>query len=129
MRTRSLILAAIAGVAGLTACATAGGLVEGARGLTSVVVHNNQVGAGALAVFLVSDLGRRDMLGSIPPGETRTFIVARDVGLGQYHLVALDTGGGDVASRGFTLFNGCSIVEWDIAMRNIHVNRVQAGPM
>ena len=124
MRIRSLTLAAVT-AATLAGCASGGEPVPVEPGEKTIVVHNNEVGATSLTVYLVSELGNRQMLGSLQPGTTERFAVPNSAGMGQYRLIALSTGGRDVASRPFTLFNNASLIEWDIAMRDVNVRRAQ----
>lgn len=117
-------LAALAVVALATACGSAGeaGMSEASpQHGVAVEVENNLVPPTSLTVWIISDAGGRQMLGSVSPRDTN--VLDADIGrLGsEYRLVGETTAGNEVASRPFVITESTATVTWDLTANTIVV--------
>jgi hypothetical protein len=93
------------------------GEIEG----VAVQVDNNLIPARSLTIWLVSDTGFRDMLGSVSPNDVSLFSAEGANTLGQYRLVAEATGGRDLISRTFYINERTETVQWDVNANIVNV--------
>lgn len=87
-----------------------------------VAVQNNLVPPTALTVYLVSAEGRRNVLGSVSPGSSRTFEFEPPRSSEEYVLQAETAEGRDLQSNRFTLAPGDE-VSWSVRTNIVEVSR------
>lgn len=103
------------------ACAAGAGRGRGAQSPEVIFqVHNDLNPPRALTVRLISQTGTRALLGSLTPGQTRSFRYRDAAYHGQYRLVAEGAAGGDVASTSFVLTPGTRVV-WTVQTNSIRI--------
>jgi hypothetical protein len=117
--TRSASLARPAGISLVTlllgaACAGRGAFVEeeGAQRGVTLWVRNNLSSPSALRVYVISEGGARDLLGTVSPAETKSLPV-RQPPVGRYRFLARTDGGSEVISNIVT-FHENEVLEWDL---------------
>lgn len=96
----------------LLVAACAGGR-RGTAEAATVVVDNNLVVPTTLSVFIVSEAGTRDLIGTVAPGNTATLTFRSPAILGSYRLLARTTAGNDIVSNTFALSGG-ERVDWNL---------------
>lgn len=76
----------------------------------SVTVRNNLNPRTLVTVRLFARSGARTFIGSVPPGQTRSFTFDEPLFESGYQLVAEIQGGDDVRSRAFELYPSAAIL-------------------
>lgn len=104
----------------LAACASGGGSRQVLSQTAEVTVENDLRPAREVTVRLSSTSGTRRILGSVPPGGTRSLTVDEPGFSGQYRLIAQGADGDEVQSRQFTLFPGAQ-VRWTLFSNTLSV--------
>jgi hypothetical protein len=93
------LLAALAGVAG---CASGGSTGTARHDLVQIEVRNDLVPGRGVTVRLVSQSDSRFLLGSVSPGQTRSFRLRRPGLRGSHHFTADPDGGAIVSGQTIT---------------------------
>lgn len=99
------------------ACATTSGGDTGAEGganAINVVVENTGTPAADITVYVLTQTGGRQLLGSVPPGQTATLRYTGSTLGGQYRLMARPTGGREIISNTFSFGAPGSSIRWNI---------------
>ncbi len=98
------------------ACAS----TSGARGESAgsgqgvaIQVENDNTPSSDLTVYMVTQSGNRQILGSVPPNRTVTLNYDGPVGGGQFRLLARPNGGRDIVSNPFAL-GGVTRMRWSL---------------
>lgn len=107
-RLRSLLL--VAAALALSACATMGG--AGGEGDTTVEVRNNLIPPTSLSVYVIPEIGARQLVGLVQPGATRTLRYS-PTSRGQVRFRAETTEGREIVSNPLT-FSAGATVTWDV---------------
>ena len=103
----------------LAACATSG--AGGGEGNTvAIEVRNDIRPLSAVTVRVGSTNGVRQILGTVPPGGTRTLSFNEQALSGQYRLTAETTDGRTIESRPFTLVVAAT-VRWSLFSNTVSV--------
>ena len=107
-------IAAVAALAIVVACATGREATEGALEPVQIVVENDLDVPSSVSVSIFTEGGMEVNLGSVEPGEERTFTYDRATMVGKDHrLVATTTGGAEIVSRDFHLQGG-ETLRWSL---------------
>lgn len=96
----------------LGACAS-GGMGAGGGGSTAIEVRNNLIPPTSLSVYLVPDIGSRQLIGVVQPGATRTLRFDPVGGSGQYRFRAETTEGREILSNPLSFSTGVTVT-WDV---------------
>jgi hypothetical protein len=112
------LLALFALVLALAAGACASG--SGGRGQSradgpgvEIQVENTNTPSSDLTVYMVSQSGNRQILGSVPPNRTVTLRYDGPLAGGQFRLLARPNGGRDILSNPFAL-GGVTRIRWSL---------------
>jgi hypothetical protein len=91
----------------------------------TVVVENNLITSSSVTVYLFTALGARTLLGSVPPGSTRSLRYRAPEISGRYRLVArIDREAGtETNSPGFALSSG-ETLWWDLRRNTVVFQRL-----
>ena len=112
---RVIALAAALALFPLAACATAG-QGEGGRGggeSATIVVDNYLAVPGSVTVYAVTEVGSRQLLGSVNPSSRGTLVFRSGDLTGTYRFVARTSQGSEVVSTPVALTGG-ERVRWDL---------------
>ncbi len=86
-----------------------------------VEVVNDLIPPTSLSIWVVPSIGGRDMLGSVPPGATRTLGYNMVTASGEYRLQGETTAGDEIWSNPFILSESDATVVWDLSANSIVV--------
>jgi hypothetical protein len=124
VKPRIMKLILVLGIAGLSAgCfGVLGG--GGPQASATVVVRNDLDPPGTLTVVLRQGDNDRETLGTLAPGEERTFTYSSSSLQGNYQLLARQSSGAAVTSRAFTLFADAR-VHWQVGANSLSVTEAR----
>jgi hypothetical protein len=107
------------GAAGAAAPATSGSATENT---IRVEVRQNKLDAGTTTVYIEPAAGVRTALGTLDPGETKTFSYNATGVNRSVKLVALDASGSSTTSQTITVPRGAGLT-WDLQINAVRVKR------
>jgi len=105
-----LLLVAAACASGRGGNADTGGDAAG----ISVLVDNSGAPASDITVYVLSSTGSRQLIGSVPPGQTATLRYRGSTLGGQFRLLARPTGGREIISNTFSFGRPGSTIRWNV---------------
>lgn len=120
MKLHIVKLIFVLGLAGLSAGCF--GILGGGvpQSSATVVVRNDITPPTSLTIVLRQDGRDRETLGTLAPGEERTFTYSSSSLQGNYQLLARQSSGAAVTSRDFTLFADAR-VHWQVGANALSV--------
>lgn len=107
----------------LAACATgseAGGREETAAAEAVIRVENDLLPQQEVTVRLFRPDGAREILGSVGPGQTRSFRIRESSYAGSFALVAENSSGQELVSRPFSVYPN-DTVDWELRLNQLTV--------
>lgn len=113
----------------LAGCGGPAATVDRSEMQVAFQITNDAGGPDFMTVWLVSDLGDTELLGTVPTGETEVFRYGPvGPGPGRYRLVGQETGEETVVSNTFNL-SGDAVVQWDTSSEIVDVSSVTPPEM
>lgn len=119
IRSASRCLVVLLALALSAACAgRTGGAINPEDGV-AVRVDNNVIPPTSLTVFMVTETGARQILGSVSPSAARSFRYSpAALASSRFRLLARPTTGADLVSQPFTLVD-TGAIEWSVRNNSI----------
>jgi uncharacterized lipoprotein YajG len=115
------MMAAVAAAVLLAGCAKQQPVTEMSLSPKVMVqVTNNFSPPDQVTVFIVNQTGSRQVLGSVSPGQKKSFPYQPTSAVDKFSLVAQATQGGKMTSQIFTLVNAESVV-WDLRSNTLQI--------
>ena len=108
------------------ACGSAGG--RSGEPAARIVVDNANGPLGTVQIWLVPDVGPRNLLGNVGSAQVDTLELNVPPTGGQYRLRADPAAGGQIVSRPFRFLAGQSIVRWDLGVNSVFVTQPATQP-
>jgi ABC-type molybdate transport system permease subunit len=109
---------ALAAALPLGGCARARGGRRAARPI-AVHVRNDVIPPSELSVYLVSESGGRQFLGSVPPSQTRTLMFRQAAILERYQLIAEPPLARAIRSQPFMVDRNVAGVSWELGLNSL----------
>lgn len=110
----------------VAACGSLGG--RGGEPAARIVVDNENGPLGSVQIWLVPEVGPRNLLGNVGSAAIDTLELTVPPTGGQYRLRAEPAAGGQIVSREFRFLAGQSIVRWDLGVNSVFVTQAGTQP-
>lgn len=107
-------------LAALTACGTMGGRSGDPE--AQIIVDNAHGPLGTVQVWLVPDIGPRNLLGNVGSARVDTLELRTPPTGGEYRLRAEPAAGGQIVSRPFRFLTGRTLVRWDLGQNSVFIS-------
>lgn len=105
----------------VAACGSMGG--RSGEPAAQIIVDNEHGPLGTVQVWLVPEVGPRNLLGNVGSAQVDTLELNVPPTGGEYQLRAEPATGGQIVSRPFRFLAGQTVVRWDLGQNSIFVTR------
>lgn len=105
----------------LAACGSMGG--RSGEPAARIVVDNQHGPLGTVQIWLVPEVGPRNLLGNVGSARVDTLDLNLPPTGGEYRLRAEPATGGQIFSRPFRFRTGQTIVRWDLGQNSVFISQ------